>query len=51
MFSIADGAMVAVDAAKVIRIMQARSAVLVVVSVQASDQKLTHASRVEFRIE
>jgi hypothetical protein len=51
MFSIAGGAMVALDAAKVIRTMRARSAGLVMVSVQASDQKLIHASRVEFRIE
>ncbi len=51
MFSIADGVMVAVDAAKVIRIIRARSAGLVELSVEASDQELIHASRVEFRIE
>ncbi|MCA1560084.1 MAG: hypothetical protein LC804_07400 [Acidobacteria bacterium] len=52
MFRIADAAMVAIDAAKVIGIIRARRTGSVVVSVQASDlDSGIHASRVEFRIE
>jgi hypothetical protein len=51
MFSLADRAIVAVDAAKVIRIMQAPSANTVVVRVQATDQDSIHAADVDFRIQ
>ena len=51
MFSLADRAIVAVDAAKIMGILRARSAGLVELRVLASDQQITHASLVEFRIE
>ena len=51
MFTLADGAIVAVDAAKVIRTIQARRTGPVVLAVSAADGELSHASRLEFRIE
>ena len=52
MFSIADGAIIAIDAAKVIGIMRTRNARPLVLRVQASENEgVIHASRVEFRVE
>ena len=52
MFTITDGAIVAIDPGKVIGIIRTRGAGPVVLSVQAFDsQGIIHASRVEFRME
>jgi hypothetical protein len=52
MFTVSNGAMVAVDAAKVIAIMRAHAAGPLVVMAQAWEKRgVIHASRVEFRIE
>ena len=52
MFTIAGGAIVAIDPGKVIGIIRTRGAGPVVLSVQAFDsQEIIHASRVEFRME
>jgi hypothetical protein len=52
MFSIANGAMVAIDAAKVTAIMRTYSHRPLVISVLVSDKDgVSHASRVEFRVE
>lgn len=52
MFRVAGGAIVALDAGKVIASMRARRAGPLVLRVEAYDrQEVIHASRVEFRIE
>jgi hypothetical protein len=50
MFTLKDGAIVAVDGAKVVASLRARSSGPIVLRVEASDGTVVHASRVEFGI-